>query len=85
MGNIRRRVEMKCGVCGNDQFSLLDPSIGNIADARGTTKVKCSDCGAITSKDQLIALNRHVIEANVEDIKKEALKKLKEDLKKKLR
>jgi len=46
------------------------------------TEIKCSDCGLITTKEQLIKDNNHIIEANIEDFKEEIIKQLQKDLKK---
>ena len=49
-------------------------------DAPGETKIKCSDCGKIFTKDELLELNQEVIDANIEDIKKEAIKEFEKNL-----
>lgn len=86
MNNINRKVSLVCPLCGNDQFSAIDCEIDNLKEAPGVTKIKCSACGRITTKDALIEDNQEIINANIEDIKKEAIseveKKLKEALKK---
>jgi uncharacterized Zn finger protein len=75
------KISMKCSVCGNDQFSTIDETFGELLDASDDTKVKCSDCGRITTKEQLIEENSNIIDANVEDFKEEIMKQLQKDLK----
>lgn len=75
-------ISMKCSVCGNDQFSTVDESIEDMMNAPDETEVKCSDCGRITTKEQLIEENSHIIDANIEDFKGDIMKQLKKDFKK---
>ena len=75
-------IGMKCSICGNDQFSTVDESIEDMLNAPDETEVKCSDCGRVTTKEQLIEDNSHIIDANIEDFKDEILKQLQKDLKK---
>ncbi len=76
MKDIQKIVTMKCSVCGNDQFSCIDEKI-NLQDADNSAEVKCSDCGRVTTKEQLIEDNRYIIDANLQDIKEEAIKAIK--------
>lgn len=74
-------ISMKCFVCGNDQFSTVDKKIHDMLEAPDDTEVKCSDCRRIITKEQLIEENNHIIEANVEDLKKEAIKEMEKEVK----
>jgi uncharacterized Zn finger protein len=82
MKDMETRISMKCSVCGNDQFSTVDESIEDMVNAPEETEVKCSDCGRVTTKEQLIEENRHIIDANIEDFKGEILKEVERELKK---
>ena len=82
MKDLNINVNLKCYVCGNDDFSTVDEEIYDMLEASDDTEVKCSDCGRIVTKGQLIEDNSHIIEANVEDLKKEAIKEIQKDLKK---
>ena len=82
MKNMEMGINMKCDVCGNDQFSTVDENIDNIQDAPVETEVKCSDCGRVYTKEQLIEENSHLIDANLEDFKDKISKQLQKDLKK---
>jgi DNA-directed RNA polymerase subunit RPC12/RpoP len=82
MKNFEKSISLQCSICGNDQFSTVDDSIENMMDAPDETEIKCSDCGRIVTKEQLIQENQHIINANIEDLKEEAIKQLKKDLKK---
>lgn len=82
MKDMEMRINMKCSVCGNDQFSTVDQSIEDMLNAPDETEVSCSDCGRVTTKAQLIEDNSHIIDANIEDFKEEIVRKLQKDLKK---
>lgn len=82
MKNFEKSISLHCSICGNDQFSTVDESIENMMEAPDETEIKCSDCGRIVTKEQLIQENQHIINANIEDLKEEAIKQLKKDLKK---
>lgn len=85
MNNISRNVSLICPLCGNNQFSAIDCELNNLKEASGETKIKCSDCGRITTKDALIEDNQEIINANIEDIKKEAISEVEKKLKKALK
>lgn len=72
---------MYCPICGNDQFSCIDESIDNLSDAPNDVTLKCSDCGSIFTKGELIESNQDIINANIEEIKQEAIKELEKKLK----
>lgn len=74
MKDLSRNVKLYCDVCGNDQFSIINDIDCELKEAPDETKMQCSDCGKIFTKAELIELNQEVIEANIEDIKKEAVK-----------
>lgn len=75
-------IGMKCSTCGNDQFSTVDESIEDMLNAPDETEVKCSDCGRVTTKEQLLEENSHIIDANIEDFKDEIVRQLQKDFKK---
>lgn len=82
MKNMEISISMKCSICGNDQFSTIDESIEDMLNAPDETEVKCSDCGRVTTKEQLIEENSDIIHYNIEDFKAEIVKKLQKDFKK---
>ena len=57
-------------------------SIDNLSDAPNDVTLKCSDCGSIFTKGELIESNQDIINANIEEIKQEAIKELEKKLKK---
>lgn len=83
--NLSRNITMRCSVCGNDMFSTVDTSIGGIQDAPRSAQVRCCDCGYICTKEELISDNQENINANIEDVKKEAIYKFKKELEKSLK
>jgi uncharacterized Zn finger protein len=82
MNDMEMSISMKCSVCGNDQFSTVDECIEDMMNAPDETEVKCSDCGRVTTKEQLIEENSDIIDANVGDFKDEIVKQLQKDFKK---
>ena len=74
MKDLSRNVYLYCDVCGNDQFEF---------DSKDeSTKYKCTDCGKEYTKEELIKINEHVINANIEDVEQEAISELEKELKK---
>lgn len=72
---------LRCHVCGNDQFSVVDESIENLLEAPGDTLIKCSDCGRVVTKEQIIEENSYIIDANLEDFKRNISKEIEKELK----
>lgn len=82
MKDLSKNISLHCDVCGNDQFSTVDDSIEDMKSAPDDTEIKCSDCGRIVTKAQLIEENEYLINANIEDMKKEAMREFEKELKK---
>lgn len=82
MKKLDRKITMYCPTCGNDQFSCIDENIDDLSDAPDDVTLKCSDCSSIFTKGELIESNQDIINANIEDIKQEAIKELEKKLKK---
>lgn len=80
MKDLRKNVTLYCDVCGNDQFSIIDEIHCELIDAPDETRMKCSDCGKVFTKAQLIESNQEIINSNIEDIKKEAIKELEKEM-----
>lgn len=85
MKDLSRNVTLLCSICGNDQFSTLDSKYEDMREAPDNARFKCSDCGRVVSKRELIDENEEIINANVEDIKKEAIAEFEKELKKALK
>ena len=85
MKDLSRNVKLYCDVCSNDQFSIINDIDCELKEAPDETKMQCSDCGKFFTKAELIELNQEVIEANIEDIKKEAVKEFEKELSKVLK
>ncbi|MEC0183122.1 hypothetical protein P4H61_16675 [Paenibacillus peoriae] len=82
MKEFEESISMNCSVCGNDQFSIIDDRISDLKDASDETKIKCSDCGNVTTKEQLIEDNSYKINANIEDFKEDIAKQVIKDIRK---
>lgn len=76
---------LKCSVCGNDQFSTVDETTEDLMDAPNETLIKCSDCERVVTKEELIDENSYIIEANIEDFKKDIVKEVEKEIKKALK
>ncbi|SUU15989.1 Uncharacterised protein [Aerococcus viridans] len=82
MKDMKMNITLKCSVCANDQFSTVEENIEDLMDAPDETLIKCSDCGRVVTKEELIKENSHIIDANLEDFKKDIFKEVEKDLKK---
>lgn len=82
MRDMEKLISLRCSICGNDQFSSVDGDFEDIKDAEDEVKVRCSDCGRVISKGELIEENSEIIDANVEDFKDEIMQELMKDIKK---
>jgi uncharacterized Zn finger protein len=81
MEDMVKRIVMKCNTCGNDQFSIVDESIKDLQEAPGEAELKCSDCGLVVTKEQLIQDNSANIHANVDDLKEDFMVELRKRFK----
>ena len=82
MKDIERKVAMRCPVCGNDQFESLDVEHTDLIYASWTAILRCSDCSAVYTKDELLAENGEAIEIAVDEIAAEVMKDFENELKK---
>lgn len=82
MKDIEKSISMRCSICGNDQFSTVDERVEDIQEADDEVEIKCSDCGRVVTKEQLIEENSEIISANIEDIKEEFIGELQKKFKK---
>lgn len=84
MKDLSRNIALHCPVCGNTMFSVLDKELENtdLKNAPDSAQFKCSDCGKVITKGELLQMNQGVIAAKIEDIKNEATKELEKELKK---
>lgn len=76
MKNIQKQVILRCIICGNDQFSTVDENIEDVKNASDETVIKCSDCGRLVTKKELIEENSENIEINIEETKKEIFEEI---------
>lgn len=85
MKDLSRNVTLFCNVCGNDQFSTLDEIKCELSEAPDETRVQCADCGKVFTKAEILEVNQEVINTNIEEIKKEAIKEMEKKLTKALK
>lgn len=84
MKDLSKKISLLCGVCGNSQFMALDCNGEEFLEFSKAPVYKCSDCGREISREQLIEENQEMIDANLNDIKIEAVNELKKELQKSL-
>lgn len=80
MEDLNKKVTLYCDRCGNDQFYFDDINNSDIELMSDDAILKCSDCGKIFTKIELIELNTEVITANVEDMKEEMTQEIKKEI-----
>lgn len=85
MKDLSRNVSLLCSICGNNQFETLDKEYEDLTEAPDSTRFKCSDCGRVFTKFELIDENEEIINANIQDIKNEAVAEVEKELKKTLK
>ena len=84
MKDISKKVSLLCSVCSNSQFMALDCEGKEVLEFSEAPIYKCSDCGCEFSREQQIEENQEIIDANLNEMKKEAVNELKKELKKSL-
>ena len=82
MKDFERNVTMRCPVCGNDQFESLDVQHDDLLNEPGTIRLRCSDCGAVYTKNELISENGEAIEIAVDEMASEAVDEFEKELEK---
>jgi uncharacterized Zn finger protein len=82
MKDMEKIIEMKCNICGNDQFSSVGEDVEDLMSAPDVTEIKCSDCGRVVTKEQLLEENREIINANIEDFKDDIMNQVHKEFKK---
>lgn len=75
-----RKVLLYCPICGNDQLSCENITyLDDLSKAPDEITLKCSDCGKIFTKGELIESNQDIINANLEDINQKAIKEIEKE------
>ncbi len=82
--DLSRNVSLFCDICGNDQFIALDGETHSTDDVPETNRFQCSDCGKIFTKAELLEVNQEVINANIDEVKAEAIREFEKELAKAL-
>jgi uncharacterized Zn finger protein len=75
-------VELLCPLCGNKQFALLDKKIGDRLHASDDVQVRCSDCGYVCTKCDLLDENAEIINNAMIELAQRVESELEEVLKK---
>ena len=82
MQNLDRKVTLLCPLCGNDQFESLDEGFEDLLHASDDVRVRCSDCGYMYTKHELIESNAAILDNAVDELAEDAVKELEKELKK---
>ena len=77
-----RKITLHCPICGNDQFSSIDMKKDDLSDAPDDSRIQCADCKSIYSKAEILERNHDIIDANIEELKQEAIEEIQKELKK---
>ena len=80
MKDLSRQVTMLCPICGNDQFESLDEEFEDLSDAPDEVRLKCSDCGSVFTKEELMRENAEKIDIAVDAMVKDAKKEIEKEL-----
>ena len=67
LDSLSREVKMICRACGNDEFEYND-AVGDLTDAPDETELKCTHCGLVATKGELMEDNSESICAAVDEI-----------------
>ncbi len=82
MKSFNKQVSMLCPVCGNDQFEPIEIINDDYDDVLGDSRFRCSDCGSVFTKDQLLEENEEKISIAISEMKDDILKNFENELKK---
>ena len=82
MKDLGRKVKLLCPLCGNDQFASLDEDFEDLLHASDDVRLRCSDCGSVYTKRELIDSNAAIIENAVDELKQDVTKEIEKELKK---
>lgn len=85
LDSINKRVSLICPICGNDQFSSLDIPVEELKDASEASRIQCSDCHKIFTREELLKENQDRIDTEVKEVKCEITKQIHDEIKKALR
>ena len=85
MKDISRSITMLCKACGNDNFEAVDPKYKDVNNVPEYAELKCSDCGRIITKKELIDENEDRINANIEDMENEFTSEVVKEIEKALK
>lgn len=85
MKDFSRTISLMCPTCGNKDFKSLDCDFEEIYDVPDNYRLKCNDCGAVFTKQELFEDNTDVINATIKDMEDDVMKEISKILKKGLK
>ena len=81
MEDLSRSVKLYCPACGCENFTILDEFNDELANAPDFTRIKCANCKSEFTKKEIISENQYIINENIEEIQKDAIKDIIKTLK----
>lgn len=75
-GKYDRSIRLHCPTCGGTDFEH---------DEHGDGPIRCTSCDRVFTRDELIRENGEIIDANVEEVKKEVVADLQKEMRDMLR
>lgn len=81
MKDIKKSISLLCPICGSDQFESLNQEGAVFPNVSDSVSFRCSDCGAIYTKETIIEENSELISIAIDDFKRDALHEIKNELK----
>lgn len=85
MSDNSRVISLLCPICGYDQFESLDGRYPDPDEAPDETMLKCGDCGATFTKEELFQENSERIEIAFEEMAETVLDEIEKDFEKELK
>ena len=82
MKNAEREIDLLCGTCGNNMFEVLSSNSTDLSDMPDDSRLRCSYCGRIYTKNELMQDNESLIDSNINDIVYEVTRNPEDELKK---
>lgn len=84
MKDLSKNVNLLCPLCGNDQFKSLSGEFSE-EDSDDNVLLRCSDCGSVYNKEELIEGNSEVLNNAVEEMADEIMAEIEREFRKAFR
>lgn len=81
MKDLTKTVALLCPLCGNDQFIFSDEN-DNSCDFSNAVSMRCSDCGPVFAKQELLDANKEIIDNAMHEMTQDVAKEITKEFKK---